>query len=234
MTAKKRVMIETDALILGLSEGLRPVRRLRPPGMRAASWLCVIGVLALILVLGFADMPVFAHRASQPMMASELAGTLLTGILAVWASFELSLPDRSFAWVFLPLPSLVLWIGCGSYSCWRQWLVRGPEGYALGESPVCFAWIVGFGAPLAISLFILLRRSRPLSPAPVAAMSGLGVASIAAFLLQFFHPFDVTFIDLGFHLAAVGAVILLARAAAERGLGDRMRIHHGGAESTKT
>jgi hypothetical protein len=214
-------MIETDALILGLSEGLRPVKRLRAPGLRAASWLCGIAALSLILVLGFANLPLFAHRASQPMMAAELAGTLLTGILAIWAAFALSLPDRAFAWIYLPLPSLALWIGSSSYTCWRQWLVHGPEGYALGESPVCFAWIVGFGVPLAISLFILLRQSRPLSPAPVAAMSGLGVASIAAFLLQFFHPFDVTFIDLGFHLAAVCAVILLARAAAERGLGDR-------------
>jgi hypothetical protein len=44
------------------------------------------------------------------------------------------------------------------------------------------------------------------------------VASLAAFLLQFFHPFDVTFIDLGLHLAAVATVIVLARAAARPGL----------------
>jgi hypothetical protein len=215
------MMIETDTVIAGLVDGLRPVRRLPAPALRAASWLGATAALSLVLVAGFADMTVFAHRASQPMMMAELIFTLMTGVLAVLAAFELSLPDRSFAWIFLPLPSLVLWVGSSSYSCWRQWLALGPEGYAVGESAECFAWIVGFGVPLAVSLFILLRRSRPLSPAPVAAMSGLGVASIAAFLLQFFHPFDVTFIDLGFHLAAVGAVVLLARAAAERGLSGR-------------
>jgi hypothetical protein len=214
------MMVETDSLIASLAQGLRPVKRLAPPLARAALWLGAVTALSLILVIGFANLAVFVHRASQPMMAAELIFTLLTGILAVWAAFELSLPDRPFAWILLPLPSLALWMASSSYSCWRHWIERGPQGYEAGESLHCFAWIVGLGVPLAISQFILLRRSQPLSPAPVAAMSGLGVASIAAFLLQFFHPFDVTFIDLGLHLAAVGAVMLLARAAAERGLGN--------------
>jgi hypothetical protein len=214
----KMAMNETETLIAALAEGLSPVKRLAPPILRAALWLGVVAALALLLVVGFANMAVFVQRARAPMMAAELVFTLLTGVLAVIAAFELSLPDRSFAWIFLPLPSLALWVASSSYSCWRHWIALGPQGYAVGESLDCFAWILGFGVPLAISQFILLRRSQPLAPAPVAAMSGLGVASIAAFLLQFFHPFDVTFVDLGFHLAAVCAVVVLARAAARRGL----------------
>ena len=38
---------------------------------------------------------------------------------------------------------------------------------------------------------------------------GLGAASLAAFLLQFFHPFDVTFMDLAVHAFAVTLVGLL-------------------------
>ena len=38
-------------------------------------------------------------------------------------------------------------------------------------------------------------------------MGGLGVAGIAAFLLQFFHPFDVTLLDLAIHAVAVGLVV---------------------------
>jgi hypothetical protein len=52
-------------------------------------------------------------------------------------------------------------------------------------------------------------------------MAGLGVASLAAFLLQFFHPFDVTVIDLGLHLAGIATVVILARAAARSGLEAR-------------
>ena len=211
-------MNRTDGLIAELAGDLRPVKRLRPPLLRASLWLGVIAVLSIAFVAGFADMPTFMRRASDPKLALELVGTLLTGILAVVAAFELSLPDRSLRWGLLPLPSLLLWIGSSSYSCWRHWVVDGPSGYGAGEGLHCFSWIVAFGVPLGISLFVLLRRAKPLAPAPVAAMAGLGVASIAAFLLQFFHPFDVTFVDLGLHLAAVIAVVVLARAASRSGL----------------
>jgi hypothetical protein len=208
----------TEVLIAQLTDGLRPVKRLRPPGMRALIWLGVVTVLSAAFIWGFSDTALFMRRAANPKLAVELAGTLLTGILAVIAAFQISLPDRPLRWALLPLPAFALWLGSSGYSCWRQWVVRGPAGWGLGEGAHCFLWIVGFGVPLAISLFILLRKAKPLDPGPVAAMAGLGVASLAAFLLQFFHPFDVTFIDLGMHLAGVATVVILARAAARRGL----------------
>jgi len=210
---------ETESLIAHLTEGLQPVRRLAPPGLRAAIWLGIVAVLGAIIVLRFANLAMFVHRIADPRLALELTGTLLTGILAIIAAFELSLPDRPITWSLLPAPSLVLWLGSSGFSCWRQWIVRGPDGLGKGETADCFLWIVGFGVPLAIALFVVLRRSHPLSPGPVAAMAGLGVASLAAFLLQFFHPFDATFIDLGLHLAAVATIVALARATARRGLG---------------
>jgi hypothetical protein len=55
----------------------------------------------------------------------------------------------------------------------------------------------------------MLRRARPLDALPVAAVGTLGVAATAAFVLQFFHPFDVTVIDLALHLAAIALVVLI-------------------------
>ena len=46
----------------------------------------------------------------------------------------------------------------------------------------------------------------------MAAFGTLGVAATAATLLQFFHPFDVTVIDLGFHVAAIALVMLVGTA----------------------
>jgi hypothetical protein len=208
----------TDDLIARLTDRLQPVKRLPPPSLRASLWLGVVALLGVIFVFGFSDLKTFTDRISDPKLALELIGTLLTGILAVIAAFELSLPDRQIKWALLPAPSFLLWLGSSGYSCWRHFLVRGPGGLEAGEGLHCFLWILGFGVPLAVSLFIALRRAHPLAPGPVAAMAGLGVASLAAFLLQFFHPFDVTFVDLGLHLAAVATVILLARAAARPGL----------------
>jgi hypothetical protein len=212
-------MATTDGLIAGLARDLRPVKRLAPPALRAFLWLAVVTAIATIIVAAFADMGTFERRASDPKLALELAGTLLTGLLAVLAAFELSMPDRSALWALLPLPSFLLWLGSSGYSCWRHWVTLGPGGWEVGETAHCFAWILGFGVPLAIGLLVVLRKARPLAPIRVAAMAGLGVASLAAFLLQFFHPFDVTFMDLGLHLAGVGVVTAFAGAAARPALG---------------
>jgi len=196
----------TDRLIESLVESAGPVRRLRPPAMRAALWLLGIAALGGVTIVLFSDLTVFARRARDPKLDWELAGTLVTGIAAVVAAFELSLPDRSAFWAALPLPPLALWVASSGYSCYRHWIGFGPDGWEIGESAHCFRFIVAVSVPLGVSLLVLLRRSRPLAPARVAAVGGLGVAAIAAFLLQFFHPFDVTFMDLSVHVAAVGIV----------------------------
>ena len=206
-------MTDTPSLIAALAERAAPVRRLRPPLLRAALWLAAVAALGALAVLLYSDLSVFAARAANPKLALELAGTLLTGMAATVAAFYLSLPDRSRAWALLPVPPLALWIGSSGYSCYRHWLSFGANGWVIGESAHCFAFIVGASLPLGASLFLILRRARPLQPVPVAAMGGLGGAGIGAFLLQFFHPFDVTFMDLGLHLTAVAMVVAASMVA---------------------
>lgn len=210
-------MVEGTEQIIGrLVADAAPVRRLRPPAFRAALWLLAVAAIAAVAILWFSNLAVFARRAEDPKLALELAGTLLTGIAAVLAAFELSLPDRASGWALLPLPPLALWIASSGYSCYRHWLGFGPGGWEIGESAHCFGFILGVSVPLAISLMLLLRIAHPLAPLRVAAMGGLGVAGIAAFLLQFFHPFDVTFMDLGIHAAAVAIVVAASAAAGGR------------------
>jgi len=218
----------TDRLIERLAADGAPVRPLRPPALRAALWLLPVGALAALGILAFSDLQLFAERARDPKLAVELAATLLTGVAAVVAAFNLSLPDRSRLWALLPLPALALWITSSGYSCYRHWIAFGPEGWEIGESSRCFVFILAAGVPLGASLLLLLRRARPLSPLPVAALGGLGVAGIAAFLLQFFHPFDVTFMDLGVHLVAVALVVgmmsLLGRLTPRGAAAPRSRV----------
>jgi len=197
----------TDQLIARLAATAEPVQRLRPPLLRACLWLLAIAAISTVGILAFADLHVFARRIADPKLLVEIAGTLATGITATIAAFNLSLPDRSRAWLLAPLPFLALWIGSSGYACYREWLRFGPEGWTFGESTHCFLFIIGFSIPLGLSLWWLLRRARPISPIPVALAGGLAVAACAAFLLQFFHPFDITAIDLALQLTAVGVVI---------------------------
>lgn len=200
---------ETMRLIEALAAKAQPVKRLRPPALRAALWLVAVGVLIALAIYSFTDLTLSLRRFQDVRLDWEMAGMLLTGILAVIAAFHLSLPDRSAAWALLPLPTLALWLASMGYNCYRHWFT---DGWALGASWDCLKFIVGVSIPLGISLFYLLRRAAPLAPMRVAAMGGLGVASIAAFALQFFHPFDVTFLDLGTQVIAVALVVLAASA----------------------
>jgi hypothetical protein len=60
--------------------------------------------------------------------------------------------------------------------------------------------------PASAALYLALRRSTPLDPIAPLVIGGIGVAGLAAAALQFFHPFEITFLDLGAHVIAVGIV----------------------------
>ena len=182
----------TDKLIADLALKGERVRRLRPPMVRALTWLALIAVLALACILAFSNLPVFARRASDPRMAVELAATLATGLAGVIAAFHLSVPDRSRAWAWLPAPFAFLWMSLSGWGCYADWAEQNARGWALGQSSHCFFFVLA-----------------------------VGVAGLSAFILQFFHPFDVTLLDLGAHLTGVlviiAAMTLVARPAIGRG-----------------
>ena len=200
----------TERLIERLAAEAEPVRRLRPPGLRAALWLLAVAALAAIAIAAFADLHVFAQRARDPKLVADMIATVVTGIAAVLAAFELSLPDRRAAWALLPLPPLAAWIATSGYNCYRHWITFGPDGWELGESTHCFRFILSVSVPLGVTLWLLLRRANPLAPVRVAAVGGLGIAALAATLLQFFHPFDVTLMDLSVHAVAIAIVIAVS------------------------
>ena len=203
----------TEQLIESLSRGAAPVRPLAPPARRAVLWLVAVASVVALVLLRFADLAAFAARFAAPRMALEAAAILLTGIASVIAAFHLSLPDRSSLWRYAPLPPLALWIATSTLGCLQYGFGLGPPGHPAGESTHCFAFIIGVSLPLAILLYAVLRRARPLNPLPVALTAALGVAALAAFVLQFFHHFDITAIDLALHVAAVLCVVALAAAS---------------------
>jgi hypothetical protein len=205
----------TERLIARLVGEAAPVRRLPPPTRRAALWLLTVAAVASAVILGFSDLGVFARRAQDPQLVLDMIATLMTGIAAVVAAFELSLPDRAPTWTLLPLPPLAGWIATSGYGCYRHWIAFGPDGWELGESTHCFRFILTVSVPLGVSLILMLRRARPLAPVRVAAVGGLGVAAFAACLLQFFHPFDVTLLDLTVHIVAIAIVIAVASLCAK-------------------
>lgn len=204
--------MQTDRLIESLAAQLQPVRRLRAPLLRALLWLTLVGAVSVLLIAREAHLRMFMQRMASPRVAMDCIATAITAITAIIAAFELSVPGHSAWWSALPLPPFLLWLGSSGLGCLANGLsLHGPNGF-VGDSYLCFAFIAGVSVPLAAGLFWMLRRARPIAPLPVAALGTLGVAATSAFILQFFHPFDVTVIDLTLHLAAVALVILVGTA----------------------
>jgi len=195
--------LSTEQLIEQMTASAAPVRRLAPPMARALLWLGVIAAISAAAILKLSDLGAFAQRAADPRFAVELFATLAAGVAGVIAAFHLSVPDRSRAWALLPAPFAFLWMAISGLGCWRDWAEQTQRGWALGQSSHCFIFLLGVGVPMAGLLLFSLRRARPLQPRLVAAMGAVGVAALSAFVLQFFHPFDVTLMDLGTHLAAL-------------------------------
>jgi hypothetical protein len=194
--------METERLIADLAAGLQPVRRLRSPTVRVLQWFTVVTALSAVAILRYADLAVLVHRLATPRVMLECIATALTAVTGILAAFELSVPGRSPRWAYLPVAPFLLWLTASGLGCLQNGL-----GDGVGESAHCFVFIAAVSVPLCASLLWMLRRARPIAPLPVAALGALGAAATAAFVLQFFHPFDVTVIDLALHLAAVALVI---------------------------
>ena len=202
-------MVTTPELIEILCADAKPVRRLRPPLLRAALWLLFAGLVLLALAALQGTRPDLAERLRQPTFAITLAGSLLTGALAAVAAFYLSLPDRSRLWLLLPMPALVLWASMIGYGCLTNWVSIGPDGVRLGTTLECFATLAMASLPLSLVLLVMLRHAAQLHPTMVAMMGGLASAGVAATALSLFHELDASVMVLVWSLGVAVLIVAL-------------------------
>jgi hypothetical protein len=207
----------TEALIETLAAEAPPVRVLAPPARRALTLLALVAAAGAVAILAMADIGALLRRYAgrEDMMMLEMAAMLATGITAVTGAFFVAIPGRSRRWLAAPVPPLIAWIALSGMGCWSDLVRNGAGGWALGHSVDCLIFILGASLAVGTPIVWRLSRARPIEPLPVALLAGLGTAALAAFLLQFFHPLTVTFLDLGVHLVAV-AIVVAAIAALNR------------------
>jgi hypothetical protein len=203
-------VVTTPGLIEILTAHATPVRRLRPPLLRAGIWLLAAGLILVFLASLYGLRPDLAERLRQPTFAAALAGSLLTGALAAIAAFHLSLPDRSRLWLLLPVPALVLWASSIGYGCLTDWVSIGPDGVKLGTTLECFATLVMASVPSLVILLVMLRHTARLHPTTVAMMGGLASAGVAATALSLVHQLDASVMVLLWTLGASALIVALS------------------------
>lgn len=199
-------MTRTPDLIDTMVECATPVRRLRPPLVRAAIWLTVAGLVIALLAIGHGVRPDLVQRLQQPAFAISIGSALATGILAAMTAFAISLPDRSRWWLALPVPALAAWISTIGYGCFVNWVSIGPNGIRFDDELRCLALLVLTSVPLAIVLAAMLRYAAMLRGGAVAMMGGLAVSAVTATALSLFHDHDATVMILVWNLGTAALI----------------------------
>lgn len=209
-------MTTTVEVIDALVTDARPVRRLRPPALRALGWIAFAALMLALAATGHGVRPDLAQKLREPLFAVGAAAATATGVLAAIAAFTASIPGRSPRWLLLPLPALAAWMATISYGCLTHWVHLGPDGISLGETARCFATLVVVGVPLSLLLLIMLRHAARLSAAPVAMTGSLAVAAMTAVALSLFHAFDATVMILMWNVGVAALLLALGRRYGQR------------------
>ncbi|MGY4475382.1 NrsF family protein [Bradyrhizobium sp. USDA 3364] len=208
--------MKTPDLIAALARDLQPVKRLRPPIVRATCWLVLASLVLILLAVSQGIRQDLVLRLHDPIFALSMVSSLLTGALAAIAAFQASLPDRPRRWLLLPLPALVVWLSNIGYQCLTQWIGVGPEGIVPGEAARCFATLVLTSLPLSLTMLVMLRYAAPLRPTAATLMGSLAVAAIAASALSLFHAIDATAMILMWNLGTAMLFVGLGTAFGQR------------------
>ena len=203
-------MIKTPDLIDTLVESATPVRRLRPPLVRAGLWLLLAAAILVLLCVAHGLRTDIAMRLRQPVFVVSMMAALATGILAAIAAFRLSLPEGSRWGLLLPAPALAIWVSTIGYGCLTDWVSIGPDGVRMGEAARCFATLLLTSMPLAIAMLVMLRHAALLRPTAVSAAGGLAIAAMTAFALSLIHDLDATMMILIWNLGTAAIIAGLA------------------------
>jgi hypothetical protein len=211
-------MASTEDLIESLAGGLKPVRRLRPPFVRAAL-VIVLGTLVIaLLALARGLRDDFVARMGDADFLVAVGGAWLTGATATLAAFEVSLPDRSRLWAVLPIPAAALWLYGFAYGCLAHWIAIPTGAPIMPQSMQCLETIVMATIPLGLALWWMLGRARPLWSGGTAWVAALAVAGYADTAHLLLHVVNASALVLAINLVPVTLIVVAGGLGGRRGL----------------
>jgi hypothetical protein len=201
--------MDTNLLIDRLSTDCAPVRCLRCPATRSATWLAIAVPYVILASLIYPGANLSALALDGRLIVEE-AAALLTAITAVFTAFAVTVPGYDRRILLLPVLPLLVWLGSLVAGSTDEWLRDGFAGLWLRGEWVCVRWMLSVGAIPAIVLAVMLRKGAPMSPYKTAALGGLAAATLAHFSMRLFHPEEVSVLMAVWHSATVIAVSALA------------------------
>jgi hypothetical protein len=204
-------MNDTDLLIDQLAARAAPVKRLSSPLRRTVLWLLLATAIIALVVAAFGARPGWRQDMHDTATAIEWFASLLTGALAAYAVFQISVPGRSPSWAWLPFPAAVVWLGGIGMGCLADHARMGSQAFALETGSAECAWAITLiSLPLGLVMLLMVRHAGVVRPAPTAMLAALSAAALSAAGVSIIHAGENAFMVLLWHVGAVAALSLLS------------------------
>lgn len=205
-------MTDTHRLIEQLAARAAPVRRMSSPLQRTLVWLLLALLVAAVITANADARAGWARVLASTGASFEWSMSLLTGVLAAYAVFQVSVPGRNPRWAWLPLPAALLWIGGLGAGCLGE-IARGA-GTALAfdmHGLECMRAITMTSIPLGLVLLWMVRHAGVVRPARTALLAMLSAAAIASSTVSLIHDGrESALMVLLWHVGAVLGLSLLS------------------------
>ena len=197
-------MTDTNQLIEQLAARAKPVRPLASPWRRALVWFALAATVVAVICLVSGLRADLATAMSVPATAIEWLASTLTGLLAGYAAFLVSVPGRSPRWIWLPLPALVLWLVSIGLGCLGEWWQVGSQAFAFDDHGAqCFGMITLVSLPLTLVLLLMVRHAGAVRPAETALLATLSAAALSSAAVSLVHDGESALMVLAWHASAV-------------------------------
>jgi hypothetical protein len=184
------------------------VKRLASPLRRTFFWVVMAAIIVVGIVVVHGPRPDWLQALSVPSAAIEWGASVLTGLLAAYAAFQVSVPGRSPSWAWLPLPAALLWLSGIGLGCLVDFRSMGAAAFAFeGGSWEC-AWAISLTSlPLVLLLLLMVRHAGVVRPGPTALLTALSAAALSAAGVSLIHKGENALMVLLWH---AGAVLVLS------------------------
>ena len=199
-----------DLLIERLAADNAPVRCLRCPMTRTATWLALAAPYVALVVLAMSPRADLAAVTHDWRFLIEQAAALGTAIAAACAAFAITVPGYDRRILLLPALPFLVWLGSLGLGSAEELLRHGFASLWVEHDWFCVRWILTTAAVPALILAVMLRRGAPMAPYTAAALGGLAAAALGNFGLRLFNAEDVGVLMLVWHSGTVIAVSLVA------------------------
>ena len=210
-------MTDTDRLIDHLASHGTRVRPLASPLRRTLLWLALAALVLAAIVAVNGPHPGALRALQAPAARLEWIASLLVGVLAAHATFQVSVPGRSSRWAWLPVPALALWLAGMGWGCLQEVARLGPSalGFHAGSAE-CAQAIALTSLPLILVMLLLVRHAGVVRPAATAALAALSTAALASAGIGLIHAGETMLMVLTFHFGMVAVLSGLSLAFSRR------------------